>query len=970
MAEEEEVLLNVKLDYGDSTRKITELKSEIDSLRVKQKALDRTTKEGSLAYEDNILKIKSLSESVREHSKEALNAKKVLDLQNGSLKSMRAEISNLKKAYSEMSQVERESAEGKEMSEKILGLNNALKESEMAYGDNQRSVGDYTREINRAMGSNNKFLVAMQNLSASNLTMGQSFKLGTSSVKTFGAQLLKLLANPVVAVVVGIAGAFLLLYGIFNKMISVIKGNEEQSNRLNKVMQPLKLIGDMVTQAFEKMADVFLGVAEIMTSMISLFLKLIGVQNDLNESTAEYIALEQRKQDLVKNNRTLNELVAKNERDIAEQRAIVADKENSTLEQREQANKKAIELERQILTEKLRIAKEELIVMETISARTKDSTEDLEKLSQAKIKLNNIEREYFEGMRKLTRDSLKVTREYEADQREKAKEAKERANKKIEDLIKLIDTEKSINSKRLTLSRTFQRDSFAISQEYANKEFLLQQDSEKRKLDIQLTGGKISKLAYKNSLEALLLDRKIFNETQAKLNIEEYKRQIDVLEKSEEEQIKIIRESYEVQLQDYYSLMEQMGVAEEVMLANSKAFAIGLAKLQEKEIADIKASSITSTIKDIEEKLSKHYSNDLIKYSDNEIEKTKLLISQSIEKIEIINQENIVRAKAGKELLDTLEEEVKLRISKAKLIQLQATTELLTTEENSEKAFEIKRQALVSELLLYKDNITRKMELENQLAQLTKQRQEEKIANFNEYAGKVSESLTNINNLANALAERESAQFKADSDAKKRELEQRLASGLISQEDYNSQIKRGDEDLAKKQAEIARKQAIREKAIKVFEIGMNIASGIMKAVASSPLTGGLPFSAIVAGIGAVQLGAVLAEPLPKASRGLLLKGNSHAKGGIPIEAEGGEAIINKRSTSMFTPLLSAINQAGGGVSLGNDGGFASRRAEESTNRDLSTSLSNALSKIKIFTAVEDINRGQKQYSKIVDRANY
>lgn len=54
--------------------------------------------------------------------------------------------------------------------------------------------------------------------------------------------------------------------------------------------------------------------------------------------------------------------------------------------------------------------------------------------------------------------------------------------------------------------------------------------------------------------------------------------------------------------------------------------------------------------------------------------------------------------------------------------------------------------------------------------------------------------------------------------------------------------------------------------------------------------------------------------------GDILNGRSHAQGGIPFlldgkagfEAEGGEAIINKRSTSMFAPLLSAINVAGGG----------------------------------------------------------
>lgn len=52
------------------------------------------------------------------------------------------------------------------------------------------------------------------------------------------------------------------------------------------------------------------------------------------------------------------------------------------------------------------------------------------------------------------------------------------------------------------------------------------------------------------------------------------------------------------------------------------------------------------------------------------------------------------------------------------------------------------------------------------------------------------------------------------------------------------------------------------------------------------------------------------------ARGGILRGPSHAAGGImsPFgELEGGEAIINRRSTSMFGSLLSSINQAGGGM---------------------------------------------------------
>lgn len=58
----------------------------------------------------------------------------------------------------------------------------------------------------------------------------------------------------------------------------------------------------------------------------------------------------------------------------------------------------------------------------------------------------------------------------------------------------------------------------------------------------------------------------------------------------------------------------------------------------------------------------------------------------------------------------------------------------------------------------------------------------------------------------------------------------------------------------------------------------------------------------------------------KLSKGDVLKGKSHARGGIPFsigrtlgfEAEDGEALINKKSTDIYRPLLSAINVAGGG----------------------------------------------------------
>lgn len=78
---------------------------------------------------------------------------------------------------------------------------------------------------------------------------------------------------------------------------------------------------------------------------------------------------------------------------------------------------------------------------------------------------------------------------------------------------------------------------------------------------------------------------------------------------------------------------------------------------------------------------------------------------------------------------------------------------------------------------------------------------------------------------------------------------------------------RKTEELKKKQKEEERKQAIFNKAVAIAEIGINTAIAISKAIAASPLTGGMPFSAIAAALGAVQVATVLATPIPALEQG-------------------------------------------------------------------------------------------------------
>jgi hypothetical protein len=82
-------------------------------------------------------------------------------------------------------------------------------------------------------------------------------------------------------------------------------------------------------------------------------------------------------------------------------------------------------------------------------------------------------------------------------------------------------------------------------------------------------------------------------------------------------------------------------------------------------------------------------------------------------------------------------------------------------------------------------------------------------------------------------------------------------------------------------------------------------------------------SAVSAAKGSANASESSAAPAPTPNmgrnyeKGGMLNGPRHAQGGMMIEAEGGEAIMTRGAVTMFAPMLSAMNQMGGGTSFGN-----------------------------------------------------
>ena len=114
---------------------------------------------------------------------------------------------------------------------------------------------------------------------------------------------------------------------------------------------------------------------------------------------------------------------------------------------------------------------------------------------------------------------------------------------------------------------------------------------------------------------------------------------------------------------------------------------------------------------------------------------------------------------------------------------------------------------------------------------------------------------------------------------------------------------------------------------KSAEAAVDAVRAVTSAAADSPWY--LKVINILAVLGALTSGIANAKALMSDTfaDGGLVKGKSHAQGGEKfavggrvVELEGGEAVINKRSTAMFRNQLSAMNAAGGGVKFA-DGGL-------------------------------------------------
>jgi hypothetical protein len=192
---------------------------------------------------------------------------------------------------------------------------------------------------------------------------------------------------------------------------------------------------------------------------------------------------------------------------------------------------------------------------------------------------------------------------------------------------------------------------------------------------------------------------------------------------------------------------------------------------------------------------------------------------------------------------------------------------------------------------------------EKAITEATKTETDKRIDLAVQYASAVVDAFAAINELSKVNSENRIAEIEATSSA---ELNAINASTELERDKARQRValeKRTQQGIANEKT----KQARQDKALSLFEVAINTASSIVKTGAQLGYPAAIPFQILAGAIGAIQLAAIAAKPLPKFEKGGLIGGKLHSQGGTLIEAEQGEYMVNRRQTAKHRRELDAMN---------------------------------------------------------------
>lgn len=274
VSEDKQQILDIKVKYEDAIYGIIRYKEKIDQLKQSIKDLQQQEKDKTITTNEMKVQTEAINATIKEYQynvralrKEIQNNVRTENEQEGSLKQLRAQLSNATKAYDEMSKAEREGAKGQELAKHINEITEKLKLAEEETQRYYRNVGNYYNSMMQAaddLQGTEFFGMDIVNDTGIGKVMEMGKSVEDLKVK-FGAlknTALSLLTNPYFLAMAGVAGvgmAFKWWYDYnkglmeatrLTKQFTGLTGNEMKSVR-NEVLAVSNTFGLEFTETMQ-----------------------------------------------------------------------------------------------------------------------------------------------------------------------------------------------------------------------------------------------------------------------------------------------------------------------------------------------------------------------------------------------------------------------------------------------------------------------------------------------------------------------------------------------------------------------------------------------------------------------------------------------------------------------------------------------------------------------------------------------
>lgn len=883
---EDERILSIKVKYQDAINGILEYQNKLQALKKEQEKWKNEVVDGTknfneynAAMADIKIQMAEAKDGIRVLEKEARNNLKTQQENEGSLKSLRAELSNSTKAYDEMSRTEREGAKGKELQDHINAVTNELNEAEQKTQRFYRNVGRYEDSVKDALISlqkqiqeadkeynklvktegehakstkkAKKHLDELQlslkfaeeesgNLNSSVLgfvtagnpwamtavnmvkqlgSVRNGFVLVKTGAQMLGKQFVALMANPIVAFLALIATGISIL-------VKGIKGSEDNMNRWRVAMAPLGVALDFISNLITGLASGILTVIETRGKLLGWIGKMCESIPILGEAFQEQNQKIQERVELQKSQieyeqKTRAEVVksAEREKAISELRAKVTDKEKYSAKERKGALEEAIKLEREQADEKKQLAELNLKNLELEASLAENDAEMNNKLAEAKAAVIRADIDYNNKIREMNAQRSELNNQIVTEEKTKTDAAKKAA----EDAIKI---RKEKDDKEIEAIR--QAEDAMLS--------LIKDGIEKQRRQIILSYNREIEDLKKKLKEEKNLTQKAKDAINQTIKAKEQER-INELQKLSDEEVQknIEKETKRISL-----------LLATVKKGSEAEYQLKLQQLMKQEEAELAAAN--SEIASVEER-----------------EATKLAIRQ---KYNLLNDE----------LMESHDNSVIQK--QQKVLKLEFETKIAAAGNDEVQVLQLKMEQ-------------KRVELES-----IQQLEGESIQKFNL---RKLQAQNEYNDSKQSLTDKE-----VEIEQTKYQAVESIVGGLGSL----------TETLGEKNTTFAKLS----KVLALGEIAVNTGKAIAAGVAQAQ---SVPFPGNMAAI-ATTIATVLAN-IATATK--TVKSAKFAKGGdvvgpgsgtsdsIPAMLSNGESVMTAAATSMFSPMLSAFNQMGGGIPI-------------------------------------------------------